>query len=570
MAKRKPPKKSPKKSPTSNPKSNSLVSKPLPISRAQPDPPIASVMSLGPGISSDPVNLAGPVEIGDSVLQSPASPSLIDDQLTVSPIVLEVDSIRVAPSVTTPSPEVDDVPVKVVLPTEPVVTATEATNSAVDQVLISQTNVAASAVNKNSYKHEQIASTDNWVNQVKGFSKPLQKKGTAFTLDSGEACVKIPNSVIERNKKSWECFVLGQFYSEPPSQGTIHNIVNGIWSKQFRDIAVSKMEGSSFLFRIPNHFTRNRVLNQRLWQIGGQTMFVAKWVPGIIPTKPELTSAPIWLELRNVPLQFFHEEGLERIAGLVGDPKFLHSSTANKTNLEVAKVLTLIDPRKPLPEAVNVQFDSGEIQRILVSSPWMPPVCSHCKEIGHSLRHCKGAPVTCIACLSSTHSPNQCPKLQKDGSKKRRSNQRRRSRTPAKVIVPSQEDAKNCEGSTHVLQKGIELPGKVWAVKAVAPQPAGKRDKSSGSLVAQSEGVFLGTTKLLTGESSSGAQVSSAVVSAGSAGSIDSEQSLDSDSDVNDDSSDILSHDSEGEAFIKVLSRRQRRNLRGKGLNPFA
>lgn len=215
--------------------------------------------------------------------------------------------------------------------------------------------------------------TDDWCARAKGLGKRLSKKGQAFTLPSGEACIKIPNSVIEKNRKSWEPFVLGQFYSDPPSQGTLHNIVNGIWSKQYRDIAVSKMEGFSFLFRIPNAATRTRVINQRLWQIEGQTMFVDKWEPGIEPVKPELTSAPIWLELRKVPFQFFNEDGLERIAGLVGHPKYLHPMTASKTNLEVAKVLTIIDPRKPLPEAVNVQFESGVISRVLVSSPWMLP-----------------------------------------------------------------------------------------------------------------------------------------------------------------------------------------------------
>lgn len=90
-------------------------------------------------------------------------------------------------------------------------------------------------------------------------------------------------------------------------------------------------------------------------------MFVANWEPGVIPAKPELSSAPIWLELRNVLLEFFNEEGLEHIAGLVADPKCLHPSTANKSNLEVAKVFTLIDPRKPLPKAVNVQFETSLI-----------------------------------------------------------------------------------------------------------------------------------------------------------------------------------------------------------------
>ncbi|CAN7037531.1 unnamed protein product [Brassica rapa subsp. trilocularis] len=222
-------------------------------------------------------------------------------------------------------------------------------------------------------------------------------------LPSGESCVTIPNSVIEKNRKSWDSFIIGQFYSDPPSQGTIQTIVNGIWSKQFRDITVSKMEGFAFLFRIPNVSTRAYVLKQCLWQIEGQTMFVAKWEPGIVPTKPELTTAPIWLELRDVPLQFFNEEALEHIASQVGDPKFLHPQTANKTNLEVAKVFTIIDPRVPLPEAVNARFESGEVRRIRVSSPWMPPVCSFCKEIGHPIKRCKKAPITCKFCKSTAH-----------------------------------------------------------------------------------------------------------------------------------------------------------------------
>ncbi|KAF8050351.1 hypothetical protein N665_1990s0007, partial [Sinapis alba] len=197
---------------------------------------------------------------------------------------------------------------------------------------------------------------ETWCDYAKGVGKRLSRKGEAFTLPSGEVCIKILNSVIEKNRKSWEPFVLGQFYSDPPLQGTLHNIVNGIWSKYYRDIAVSKMEGFSFLFRIPNAATRSRVINQRLWQIEGQTMFVDKWEPGIVP-------------LRKVPFQFFNQDGLEHIAGLVGQPKFLHPMTANKTNLEVAKVFTVIDPRKPLPEAVNVQFESGVIRRVLVSSP---------------------------------------------------------------------------------------------------------------------------------------------------------------------------------------------------------
>ncbi|KAJ4885285.1 Uncharacterized protein Rs2_35378 [Raphanus sativus] len=96
-------------------------------------------------------------------------------------------------------------------------------------------------VDEDAVKKQAPASkdpVDSWCTHAKGYGKRLSKKGEAFTLSSGEACIKIPNSVIEKNRKAWDSFVLGQFYSDPPSQETLHNIVNGIWSKQYRDISV--------------------------------------------------------------------------------------------------------------------------------------------------------------------------------------------------------------------------------------------------------------------------------------------------------------------------------------------
>lgn len=150
----------------------------------------------------------------------------------------------------------------------------------------------------------------------------------------------IPNSIIEKNKKVWKFFILGKFYEEPPTRGAVHAIVNGIWSKSRRDITVLKMEGHAFLFRIPCPMARRRILSQGFWQIEGQTMFVAKWCPGLKPIKPELSTAPDWLKFRQVPYQFFPGEGIEHITGLVRDPIALHPSTVNMTNIEVSNAYT--------------------------------------------------------------------------------------------------------------------------------------------------------------------------------------------------------------------------------------
>ncbi|KFK36273.1 hypothetical protein AALP_AA4G101100 [Arabis alpina] len=495
-------------------------------------------------------------------VEIPSPPRALEaqnNQLIVPPTVLVSNSATDLVDVSTKSDSVKIYSVKAVNTAEPEIpkiaqacAALQKPNPSINSTGNIDPPPVTTKPGQDTKKAEVHASSESWVNLVKGSAKPLKKKGTPFLLESGEACIKISNEVIERNRKSWDCFILGQFYSDPPSQGKIHNIVNGIWSRQMRDVAVSKMEGNAFLFRIPNIFTRNRVLNQRLWQIEGQTMFVAKWEPGVVPVKPELTSAPIWLELRDFPLQFFHEEGLERIACLVGDPKFLHPSTANKTNLEVAKVFTLIDPRKPLPEAVNVQFESGDIRRIRVSSPWMPPICSHCMEIGHSLRHCKRAPITCNLCSARTHDDSKCPKGNPVRPKPKRHQRRRRSKTPTSIRTPPES-----------YPSGSVALAKEWAVKGKSLEIANTNPVGiiSTSLVKESgmvlplPGEVSGT--MLGNPSSSKSQY---VPSVSSDDAIDSE--------VEGDSSDINSSEYEEDSILDKLSAKQQKGLRGKGLKP--
>ncbi|XP_056857360.1 uncharacterized protein LOC130506685 [Raphanus sativus] len=200
-----------------------------------------------------------------------------------------------------------------------------------------------------------------------------------------------------------------------------------------------KLEGHAFLFRIPNAETRKHVISQGLWH-------------------------------------FSNEDGLERIAGLVGHPKYLHPATANKTILDVAKVFTIIDPRKPLPEAVNVQFDSGDIARVTVSSPWMPPVCTHCKEVGHTVKRCPSAPITCKGCKSTTHSSESCPRskghVHKKGEKKRdqKQNLKHKKKQSRKVKLQRIEAHQKRISPQMILEIKSSLPSTSTAQEAPTMQ----------------------------------------------------------------------------------------------------
>lgn len=392
----------------------------------------------------------------------------------------------------------------------------------------------------------------SWVNILTGSSGKMEKKGEPFVLDSGEICVKIPNEVISRNQKRWEAFIIGQFHGNLPSPGALHGILNGIWSNRLRDITISKLGLRTVLIRIPSPATRERVLSQGMWHIEGQTMFVAAWEPGLNPALPELTEAPVWLEFRGVPPHFFSEEGFEHIAGMIGHPIHCHSSTINMTNLEVGKVLTVINPSEPLPEAVNVQFATGEIHRITVSSPWLPPICSHCQELGHSIKRCPTAPVTCLGCQSTAHPTESCPRAKKIAEKEA-------TASPA-VNNLKEKTTKRRNNSSSKTSVWIEKPTTKKQKEPAQPQvEVGSHSNSAKKVSSKSR-------ESLNSKTSKG-KATAISSSSSSESDVDSKEEISSES-----SSEEESLSSEEEVvFTRVLSKKQRRQeriLSGKSPKP--
>lgn len=188
MGKTKPPKKS-KSNKCSQTNPNSSVS----TSSSEIFPPTSPLISDGgEQISAPPLSIAiGP-------LNSPPQVSLV---AVSDPSAIADPSMPVSRK----AHDLAAVSVKVVRSTGPdaaktmvaAITSKPATN------LPSLTVKAASVAGPVASNTNQSQVADSWSSLFKGPSKQLQKKGTTFTLPSGEACVKIPNSVIEKNRKSW-------------------------------------------------------------------------------------------------------------------------------------------------------------------------------------------------------------------------------------------------------------------------------------------------------------------------------------------------------------------------------
>ncbi|XP_018511894.1 uncharacterized protein LOC108870743 [Brassica rapa] len=169
----------------------------------------------------------------------------------------------------------------------------------------------------------------------------------------------------------------------------------------------------------------------------------------------------------------------------------------------------------------------------------MPPICEFCKEIGHCLKRCKKAPITCKTCNSTSHLSENCQRAkpitqQKIGSR----------RNKAKLVTEIWKQKEKFSDEPEIAQKPSNP----------CPIPPLPNEKSSTPLVGEGSGLSVSdkVNKDNTSQTSQDDQ--------------DSSQA----SEVAEDSSDVSSEDSDtklidSKGFIKYLSKRQKKAARSKG-----
>lgn len=130
-------------------------------------------------------------------------------------------------------------------------------------------------------------------------------------------------------------------------------------------------------FGVTNPHVRQRILKRGMWNIADVPLVVSKWSPITEESTPEAT-VPLWVHLKNVPMNMFSWEGLSFMTSAVGIPDRLHPETAAYTTFEVAKVFVNADLEKDFPKAINFTIN-GKVHCIEYTYPWLP---SRCDEYG--------------------------------------------------------------------------------------------------------------------------------------------------------------------------------------------
>ncbi|PKI39155.1 hypothetical protein CRG98_040456 [Punica granatum] len=109
---------------------------------------------------------------------------------------------------------------------------------------------------------------------------------------------------------------------------------------------------------------------------------------------------PIWVQLRKIPLQYFHPKGISYIASAIGKPLYMDRATAIRSRLDYAKVCVEVEVENEIPQFLSVDLGNGYIVEVLVDIPWMPDKCDRCKVFGH---RCNNTIEVALAAAPAAH-----------------------------------------------------------------------------------------------------------------------------------------------------------------------
>ncbi|KAF7152803.1 hypothetical protein RHSIM_Rhsim01G0069100 [Rhododendron simsii] len=201
-------------------------------------------------------------------------------------------------------------------------------------------------------------------------------------MDGEKVTVSPPKSVELLGAERWKDCIVGHFVDKKLPYLMVRSFAFNRWGKFGLKDVLSNDRGF-FFFQFGIEGACRQVLEAGPCHIGGKLMVLQEWYPGIVLEKEGLTRLPIWIQLYNVPLQYWSAEGLSYLASAVGKPLYADEMTESAKRVSFAKVCVEVDLKSSLPHSFDLITSSGQLVIIDVKYPWRPTKCTSCGVFGH-------------------------------------------------------------------------------------------------------------------------------------------------------------------------------------------
>lgn len=152
------------------------------------------------------------------------------------------------------------------------------------------------------------------------------------------------------------------------------------------------MGNGCFIFFFANRESRDDVWLGGSWHVAGYQLGLDQWTETFIPSKNPPMHVPTWIRIPGLPLHFWGEKNLRRIAAEIGEPLLIDTFTRERTRTIFARVCVRRNLSKPILGGIwlNSKANGKFFQKIVYEG--MRSLCTSCGLAGHGDTPCKDPP----------------------------------------------------------------------------------------------------------------------------------------------------------------------------------
>ncbi|KAH1209261.1 hypothetical protein GmHk_15G043841 [Glycine max] len=224
-----------------------------------------------------------------------------------------------------------------------------------------------------------------WVNLFKDNRSPSKGFGMKFSPPPSDDEVLLEETYLQPLEEAWGHSLIGYVAGRFPGKKALLDCCQK-WGVKF---SYSAHESGWLVFKFESEDDLNQVLSA-----GPYFIFQRPLLLKVMPTffdfgNEELSKIPVWVKLKNLPLELWNPQALGKILSKIGSPIRSDHLTASKGSISFARALVEVDASLELIDEVRFRLPTRKtfVQKIEYEN--RPSFCTHCKMIGHRLTNCK-------------------------------------------------------------------------------------------------------------------------------------------------------------------------------------
>ncbi|CAN0917281.1 hypothetical protein LINGRAHAP2_LOCUS30196 [Linum grandiflorum] len=242
--------------------------------------------------------------------------------------------------------------------------------------------------------HHLFGRTDNWYiaeSDSEDVAETMRDEDDEIEDEDDDLlCPSVLFSAAEKAsfRREWRSALIVKGLGRRVSYLPLARRLNFLWARN-GELQITDMQNGCYLVRFREKEDYEMVMNGGPWLLGDTYLTVYRWHKGFNPWNSDAKTTMVWIQLPDLPIEYYHPTVVMRIASKIGAPVRVDRATKEGARAKYARVCVEIDLTKPLLPKYKVDGT-----KYLVVYEGLTNLCTNCGKYGAPAEtcHCRDPP----------------------------------------------------------------------------------------------------------------------------------------------------------------------------------